>query len=135
MNRSAKLKIMVTYPNPDDYTDINTTTRKIMGVKSIPELKTSITREKFRPPNLSSEETEEFLKSIKKIAKKLEFKIQGFHRESSSDLAFIEQHIPKIDGLGPVGSKYLSPEEYIIRDSLIDRAILLVSIIQKYSAE
>lgn len=71
--------------------------------------------------------------AIKKIADPLEIRISSIHRNSSSDICHVPEQIPALDGFGPVGGDCQSPNEYIIRDSLIDRSALLALIIQKSS--
>ncbi|ETR71180.1 MAG: D-alanine--D-alanine ligase [Candidatus Magnetoglobus multicellularis str. Araruama] len=69
--------------------------------------------------------------SIKKIADQLEIRISSTHRNSSSDICHVPEQIPALDGFGPIGGDCQSPNEYIIRDSLIDRSALLALIIHK----
>jgi len=40
-----------------------------------------------------------------------------------------------LEGMGPLGAEYRSPNEYIIKDSLIDRALLLVLTIHKFATD
>jgi D-alanine-D-alanine ligase len=70
---------------------------------------------------------------IKKIADQLEVRISSIHRNSSSDICHVPEQIPALDGFGPIGGDCQSPNEYIIRDSLIDRSALLALIIYKSS--
>ena len=37
--------------------------------------------------------------------------------------------VPALDGLGPIGSGERTNEEYVLRSSLIDRAVLLANLI------
>ncbi|MBF0449892.1 MAG: M20/M25/M40 family metallo-hydrolase [Candidatus Magnetomorum sp.] len=81
-------------------------------------------------------ETEVNLKlyeDIKAIADQQEVRIQPDYRNTSSDICYVPEQIPALDGFGPIGGDCNSPNEYIIRDSLIDRSTLLAMIIFKSS--
>jgi len=71
---------------------------------------------------------------IKNIADQLEVRVNAIHRNTSSDICHVPEQIPVLDGFGPVGGDCNSPNEYIIRDSLIDRSALLAMIIYKSSS-
>ena len=49
----------------------------------------------------------------------------------SSDISHVSQDIPSLEGLGPLGGEFRSPNEYILKNSLIDRALLLALTINK----
>ena len=51
----------------------------------------------------------------------------------SSDISNVPAELPALDGFGPKGDKYRSPQEYIIHDSIVERAALLASVIYKCS--
>jgi D-alanine-D-alanine ligase len=71
-----------------------------------------------------------FFERVGKIAEMLEVRIQPIHREISSDICHIPESVPVLGGFGPIGNDVQSPNEYIVRDSLIDRAALLALVIQ-----
>lgn len=70
-----------------------------------------------------------FFEKVGKIAEMLEVRIQSIHREISSDICHIPESVPVLGGFGPIGNDAQSPNEYIVRDSLIDRAALLALVI------
>ncbi|MGB3479156.1 MAG: ATP-grasp domain-containing protein [bacterium] len=78
-----------------------------------------------RPPMIRTQEVERLYTHIKDICSSLDIRVSEEHRWSSSDICFVESTKPQIDGLGPVGSAPHDDEEYILRHSLLDRAILL----------
>jgi D-alanine-D-alanine ligase len=55
------------------------------------------------------------------------------HRFSSSDLCYVSESIPQIGSMGPVGAEIRSPNEYIIKDSILDRSLLLALTIHSCS--
>ncbi len=53
----------------------------------------------------------------------------------SSDISHVPQNISSLEGLGPIGGEFRSSNEYILKDSLIDRALLLSLVINKCAHE
>ncbi|MFC1492776.1 M20/M25/M40 family metallo-hydrolase [candidate division KSB1 bacterium] len=90
-----------------------------------------IKKEYFRPPIIEDDVITGFYDGVKSIADSLEIKISSFSRKISTDLCYVPAGIPVLDGLGPIGGSTRSPHEYIIQDSLSDRAVLLAMIIDK----
>jgi len=78
-----------------------------------------------RPPMIRTQEVERIYTLIKDICSRLDIRVSEEHRWSSSDTCFVESTKPQIDGLGPVGSAPHDDEEYILRHSLLDRALML----------
>jgi glutamate carboxypeptidase len=74
--------------------------------------------------------------TVKSVAKRLGQSIQEEFRSGVSDANIIaEQAIPVLDGLGPIGAKDHSKNEYMIKASLLQRSILLAcSIIELWQA-
>jgi len=68
---------------------------------------------------------------IKKIAKTIDARVLPEHRWSSADICHLDQDIAKIDGLGPIGGFDKQKAEYILRHSLVERALLLALLIGK----
>jgi D-alanine-D-alanine ligase len=78
-----------------------------------------------RLPMVSNEGTKELYQQVKGIGNRLDVRVLEEHRWSSSDICSVNQDIPRIDGLGPIGDVPHEHEEYILRHSVLDRAALL----------
>ena len=52
------------------------------------------------------------------------------YRDASSDICHVPAGVPVLGGFGPTGGNRLSPHEFIVRDSLIDRSALLALVIR-----
>ncbi len=78
-----------------------------------------------RPAMVQSQETENLYQRVKVFSKQLDIRIIKEHRWSSSDICNVSQDTARIDGLGPIGDSPHENEEYILRNSLLDRAVLL----------
>jgi glutamate carboxypeptidase len=69
---------------------------------------------------------------IQSLGKQLGISVIPEWRQGVSDANIIAQAgIPVIDGLGPMGGNDHSPEEYIIKQSLKDRARLFAHILAR----
>ena len=66
-----------------------------------------------------------FYDNVQKLAQQLEIQTQTGHFDTTSDISFAGDTIPAVEGFGPLGGNCGSPDEFVIRDSLIDRAALL----------
>ncbi len=70
--------------------------------------------------------------TVKNVAKSLNIALKEEFRPGVSDANFIaHQNIPVIDGLGPVGGKDHTENEYMIKESLFQRTALLACSIDK----
>jgi D-alanine-D-alanine ligase len=55
--------------------------------------------------------------------------VEPIHRDTSSDICHVPENVPVLGGFGPLGGDPQSPNEFIVSDSLIDRAALLALVI------
>ena len=94
-------------------------------------LKVRIKKHFYRPPVQESKVIRKFFKGVKELADLLEVRVKPFNRVISSDICYVPEEIPVLDGLGPVGGSTRTPNEYIFQDSLVDRAALLAMIINR----
>jgi len=83
-----------------------------------------------RPPMPQTRDTLDLYEKIESIAQDLTMPVCSELRQGVSDANIIaRQGIPVIDGLGPMGEKDHSEDEYIISSSLWERAILFGNIL------
>ena len=90
-----------------------------------------------RPPMPVCPENEELYEGIAAAAAELGFAVTAEHRQGVSDANLIAaENVPVVDGLGPVGAKDHSADEYILKNTLPQRALLIAGSIlecwQKY---
>ncbi|WP_419663042.1 peptidase M20 [Desulfosarcina variabilis str. Montpellier] len=86
-----------------------------------------------RPPMPANEANERLYRHIAHIARHLKIPIGSEFRSGVSDANFIDQAgTPVIDGLGPIGAGDHSPREYMVKDSLPQRTLLLASVLADY---
>jgi D-alanine-D-alanine ligase len=109
--------------------DIDRRVREILSVSDVPGVRLQATGQVRRPPMERSKANERFFEDVERIAKSINISVRPEHRPSSSDICFAPASIPKIDGLGPLGEGVRTDDEYILRNSLVDRAALLAHVI------
>ena len=79
--------------------------------------------------------TRSFFQQVERQAQRIDVRVHAAHRDFSSDVCYVPDEVPVLDGMGPVGGECRSPAEYIVRDSLIDRAALLALVIRDCARE
>jgi len=85
-----------------------------------------------RPPMNHCTANRELFDTVKDVAKYLNLSLKEEFRSGASDANLIaQQKIPVIDGLGPIGGKDHSKDEYMIKDSLVQKATLIACSIEK----
>lgn len=101
--------------------EIRTTVKKNLK----PSLHVRIKREVSQLPVVDRELNSQLYERVEQIARRLEIKVKPAHSRSPSYICYLPEDVPALDGLGPIGGGAASHNEYVLRDSLIDRASLL----------
>lgn len=70
-----------------------------------------------------------FFEVVEELADMLEVRIEPVHRDFSADICHVPQDVPVLGGFGPVGGDSRTPNEFIVRDSLLERATLMAMVI------
>jgi D-alanine-D-alanine ligase len=107
--------------------------RKIARRGAAGKLQVRVRKGVYRPPMPERESTREFFERVARIAERLETRTASIYRTISSAACYVPDNIPVLEGLGPAGGHSRSPNEFVFRDSLIDRATLLALIIRESS--
>jgi D-alanine-D-alanine ligase len=89
-----------------------------------------VRRSVHRPPLQENDSIKKFFEHVQQIAKRLEVKVTPVHRSTSSDICYVPNGKPALEGLGPIGGDSNSPNEFVVRDSLIDRAAVLAMVVR-----
>ncbi|NIO29573.1 MAG: M20/M25/M40 family metallo-hydrolase [Candidatus Latescibacteria bacterium] len=82
-----------------------------------------------RPPVAATKANLRLFDTVQQLAKKQEVRIEAVHRDFPADICHVPENVPVLGGFGPLGGDARSPNEYIVRDSLIDRSALLALVI------
>ena len=86
-----------------------------------------------RDPLIETEKIIEFYNLVKDISKNLDIRITKEHRWSSSDICFADPDGHILDGFGPIGQKIQDKSEYILRHSILERALLIAITLKEIS--
>ena len=123
------------YVEQKDYKFLKERISKIAAKQNIPHTRADFEIISGRPPMEQTHANRKLFQTVKTVAKRLGHPIQEEFRSGVSDANIIaEKDIPVLDGLGPIGAKDHSKDEYMIKASLLQRSILLAcSIIELVS--
>ena len=127
----GKLSLESRYTSVDQGKKFDSEIRKIAKTKSTSKLDIHVAKQVTRDPVQKTQNIEKFFETIQKLAKQAEIKINEFHRYASSSLNDVNNNKPMIGSMGPIGADYRTPNEHILRDSLVERGILLALTINK----
>lgn len=131
--RRAEASITVRFEKKRDAEKIEKRVREIVDEKQIAGMTLEVSGRVRRPPMERSKANVAFYDDVSRIAGRLNMPVSKTHRASSSDICFAPANVPKIDGMGPLGYGERTHEEYVLRNSLIDRAALL-AMVMRYCA-
>lgn len=125
----AALSFVIRYRNPDQRVRLEEQVNQIFASKSQDSIKVHVTKRPQSKPFLENQKTLKFYEQVEKIGKLVEVRIKKAENSVVSCLSNIGESIPALDGLGPVTGGYGTNSEHVVRDSLIDRSVLLAYLI------
>ena len=88
-----------------------------------------------RKPVLETENTKKFYSLVADIASEIDVPVRAAHRLVSSDISYVSSDIPSLEGMGPLGGGFRSAEEYVTRDSMLDKALLLAMVMHRCASK
>jgi D-alanine-D-alanine ligase len=86
-----------------------------------------------RDPLVENEQSKEFFRRVLNLSRNLDVRITREHRWSSADICFVDPALPILDGFGPIGQKLQDRSEFILRHSLLERALLIAITLKEIS--
>ncbi len=129
------VSFLIRYRNPDDQKKLEGQVAKTFDPGSNTSVRTHISKPQHRKPFLENENSLAFYEKVEKIAKSVEVRVKKTSDGISTILAHVPKGIPAIDGFGPVTGGFGTQNEFVVRDSLIDRSVLLAYLIFKTSKD
>lgn len=130
----AEANIDVRISTVEQGTEVDKKIREICAEAEVKGTELELTGGINRPPMIYTEETETLVHLIQEEAKKLGVTVEHTATGGGSDASFTAaMNIPTIDGLGPVGGKQHSKEEYLEIDSLMERKNLFMNVLSNLS--
>ena len=84
----------------------------------------------MKAPMVMTPESQKLARQAQQIANLLGFSINHVLTGGASDASYATKHgVPALDGLGPIGGRDHSPDEYLVLSSVAPRVALLAGLI------
>lgn len=117
--------------------EIDADLHKIAKKKGKVKLDVHIIQQTQQDPVVVTEGGRSFYETVSRLAEEAEIKISQAHRYAPSSLGDVldDGSKPMLGSLGPIGIDCRTPNEHIISDSVIERALLLALVIDKVVSE
>ena len=125
----ATLTLTVRFDDKTKSDELDEQIRRIAEKGTNGKLLVRIREEERRLPVMPNKANLDFYEKVHKLARILEVRVEPIHRNFSSDICHVPETVPVLGGFGPIGGDIQMPNEFILRDSLIDRAALLALVI------
>jgi glutamate carboxypeptidase len=122
----AMARIDFRFIDPSDKANLESSISEITRKTDVPGTGSHFTILSSRPPMPASAENKNLCKAVQETAVSLGFSVAEEFRAGVSDANVIAgENTPVIDGLGPIGAKDHSEDEYMIKASLLQRSSLI----------
>lgn len=129
----AQAAVDFRYTTHGDKTRLTHALDQIMAASVIPRTRTTMTWISQRPAMPETPGSMDLFMQIQSLGRQLGISVIPERRQGVSDANIIARAgIPVIDGLGPIGGNEHSPKEYIVKQSLMDRARLFAHILTRF---
>lgn len=132
----ASIRFEVRAFNQDE---LDATTQQVLDVfaqSPIPDVTFKVEYQPVHPPMPRTPAIAKLEGMTVQIAAELGFALRGASTGGAADAAYAAaENIPTIDGMGPIGGLDHSPDEYILRSSIVPRTALLARLIMAIPAE
>lgn len=125
----ANVTFRIRFRSPDLSQQLKDQVYKTFEVPATHPIKVNITRSLLRLPLMESEATRGLFDKVQKVARQLEVRVQKQHGTASTSLCYVAPDKPVIGNIGPISGGMGTRNEYVVRDSLLDRSILLAYLI------
>ncbi len=115
-----------------DFETIDAKLKKVVSMqKSNKMIDFHLERGNKRPAMEFTDSNQELLKTIKDISNQHDINLSGEHRWSSADISLVNNIKPMVDGFGGSGKKENEGQEYVLRHTIAEKALLLAMTMQK----
>ena len=126
--------LSVRYNESEKFLEVDRLIRKMIpSRKYAKQIHFQIDGGQNRNPFTETDKVTEFWRSVKKISDELGIRITKEHRWSTSDICFVDEDKPMLDGFGPLGQKEQDHSEFILKHSLLERSLLIAMTIKEIS--
>jgi len=120
----------IRYPLPEQEQPIRDAVETIVAEEHVHGCTAELTLTSFRPPWRDDGTNHELLELVTAVASRLDQTITGVPRFGTADSNwFGAAGVPCLDGLGPAGFEEHTPKEYLILETLFERALLVAAVL------
>ena len=126
----ASMSVVTSYTSKDIGDDVEEKIRRTIK-KNGSSTNSEAFRGTGREPVLETETARKFYSMVADIASEIDVSVKAAHRFVSSDISYVPATVPSLEGMGPLGGGLRSAEEFVARDSLLDRALLLALVMHR----
>lgn len=130
----ASMSVVTSYTSRDIGDDVEEKIRRTIK-KNGNSTNSEAFRGTGREPVLETETTRKFYSMVADIASEIDVSVKAAHRLVSSDISYVPANVPSLEGMGPLGGGLRSAEEFVARDSLLDRALLLALVMHRCASK
>lgn len=127
----ASLELTTNFATNDLGDEIDGQIRRILKKQDSIRIGVEIAKGIRRVPVVETEYSRRLYGIVADQAKQVGISVKPANRLVSSDIGYVPRDTPALDGFGPLGAEHRSPNEYILEDSLVDRALLLALVLHK----
>ncbi len=132
----ACAKLDFRFLTPDDGLKIKKALEVIVSRTSVPGTDAVLEVVSGRPPMPQSRGNQDLFERLQSVADELGIPVLSELRQGCSDANLIaDEGVPVIDGLGPIGAKDHSHDEYMVKSSLLQRTLLLANVIANFNMD
>ncbi len=127
----AQAQFDLRFLHPQDRIDIEARMREMMLQQRVPDVELTLeVRPDFKGPLVATPASIQLAEQAQHIAIMLGFSINHILTGGASDGSYTSAFgVPTLDGLGPIGGRDHSPQEYLLLDSVAPRTALLAGLI------
>ena len=122
---------------PDDQVLVNMVIGNLINnLNQIDGLNIEINRDSSRPPKVIDRKTQDLLNHFASCGEHIGIRLKWGHSGGASDANIIASAgVPAVDGLGVRGGGLHSPDEYVLKDSILERIRLTALFLMKMARE
>jgi len=126
----AEARLDFRFNHPEDGNQLKSRLARITAESVVAGTTATLEFVSGRPPMPASDVNQRLFSRVATVAGRLGMAIAAESRAGVSDANIIAQSgTPVIDGMGPVGGRDHSPDEYMVKSSLPERALLLACVL------
>ncbi len=132
----ASVRFEVRAFSPADLDETAKAVLELFEQQPVPDVRFEVSYEPVHPPMPRTPAIAKLESMAIEIGAELGFALKGASTGGAADAAFAaDEGVPALDGMGPIGGLDHSPEEYILKSSIVPRTALLARMLMAIPGE